>query len=372
MGRHFAYIIFITVFLLPVTNILGQDDSYFNEMEFNYNTGFIMPHNTSIDYIIKDNTTSFNIELIRQTTGKKLWQRIYHRPRLGFGLYHGSMGNNTIFGKSYSIYSFFDAPILKIKDKFSLNYKLSYGIAYITKPFDIKDNYNNIAIGSHLNVHFNLKLNSAIVLNNRSKLIAGVAFTHFSNGKFKSPNKGLNIVSGNIGVRSIFNSVEYQKSTNTEIPPVKNKNLFSAIWSHGYREYAIYSNRIDYVSTLNFNYERKYRQWAKYGFGIDIFFNNKIKKSTNTNDVILPIREEAPSTYYRTGLHISHDFIVGDFSLLVQVGHYIHNKVFEDNFMFYNKVGLRYYFNNGLLFNLSLKAKLGNAEFTEFGIGYIW
>ena len=372
MARNFAYIIFITGFLLSTKNILGQDDSFFNEIEFNYNPGYIMPHNSSIDYLTEDNTSSFNIELIRQTKGTKLWQRIYHKPRLGFGLYHGSMGNNKIFGKSYSVYSFFDAPIFEIKDKVSLNYKLSYGISYITKPFDIKDNYNNIAIGSHLNIHFNLKLNAAIAINKRNKLITGIAFTHFSNGKFKSPNKGLNIVSGNIGFRRLLNSYDYQENTKTEIPPVKNKNRFSAVWSHGYREYAIYSNRIDYVSSLNFNYERKYQQWGKYGFGVDIFFNNRIKKSSNTNDKIPLIKEEAPSSYYRTGLHISHDFIVGDFSFLVQIGHYIKNTIVDDNLMFYNKVGLRYYLSNGLLFNISLKAKLANAEFTEFGIGYIW
>ncbi|MGM0497404.1 MAG: acyloxyacyl hydrolase [Bacteroidota bacterium] len=372
MSRHLAYIIFIAGLLFLSNKSLGQKDSFFNGLEFNYNPGYIMPHNTSIDYIIEENTSSFNIDLINQTTGEKLWQRVYNNPRLGYGFYHGSMGNNKVFGKSYSLYSFFDAPIFRIKDKFSLNYRLSYGISYITKPFDIKHNYNNIAIGSHLNIHFNLKLNSAIAINNRNKLIAGCAFTHFSNGKLNSPNKGLNIVSGNLGLRTMFNPPENKKNEKNEIPPVEDKNLVSAIWSHGFRDYALYSNRVDYVSTINVNYERKYRQWAKYGFGIDIFFNNMIRKSTNTNDIIRPIKEEAPSTYYRTGFHISHDFIVGDFSFLVQVGHYMQNKIFEDTLMFYNKVGLRYYLNNGLLFNLSLKAKLGNAEFTQFGIGYIW
>lgn len=362
--------IFITRMILFAGLVLcsvivsAQEEAFFNSIEADYNPGFIMPHNSSIDYITRDYTKGFNISLVKQSNGSKLWQQVYHYPRIGYGFYHGTLGNDKVFGKTYSLYSFFDAPIFHINKFFALNYRLSYGISYITKPFHVQNNYNNIAIGSHLNIHFNLMLNSTISIDDRNHLVAGLGFSHFSNGKTKSPNKGLNIVSGTIGFRHLFTPAINYKERPDEIPDIDNKNLFSVIWAHGYKAYSVNKNRFDYISSLCLNYERRYAQWGKYGGGVDLFYNHLIKDPTR-------IDAELPRQFFRAGVHLSHDFIVGDFSLLVQLGHYIYNNTFEEISLFYNRVGLRYYLNDNWLINLSLKSKKANAQFVEAGMGFI-
>ena len=83
-------------------------------------------------------------------------------------------------------------PIFKHDDKFSLNYQISVGGAYITKRFDIYENHTNRAVSTHANIFFRLGIDTKIKYNPRSEIIIELGGTHFSNGKIKSPNYGLN------------------------------------------------------------------------------------------------------------------------------------------------------------------------------------
>ena len=189
MDRKFIACAIFFIFIISSGHLFSQKEMFFNSVELNYSPGYIMPHNKSIDYMIKDRTSAFNINLIKQTKGKKRWQQLYHNPRIGYGFYHGTLGNNNVYGKSYSLYSFFEGPCWNYQNDFMINYRLSYGVSYVSKTFDIYDNYNNIAIGSNLNIHFSLMLNAAVPLTDQLTFVSGVNFTHFSNGKVKSPNK---------------------------------------------------------------------------------------------------------------------------------------------------------------------------------------
>ena len=366
-NKGFTYIVLITGLLMFSAKCYGQNEPFFNGVEINHHRGFIMPHNASIDYITKDYTTAFNINLIKQTTGKKLWQQIYHNPRLGYGFNYNTLGNNEIFGKSYSIYSFFEGPCWNYKNKFMLNYRLSYGISYISKTFDIYDNYNNIAIGSKLNIHFNLMLNSAISLTEQLKFISGVGFTHFSNGKVKSPNKGLNVVSGSAGLRYFIHPIKFVDNTDNPIPDVKDQNSFSVLWSHGIKDFNRFKKTKYYTSSLTFNFEHKYKHWGRYGIGTDLFYDyslvNLTKKETHT-DYLDP-------KLFRIGIHGSHDFIVNNVALTLQFGYYLYNQIFYIT-DFYSKVGIKYNFSENWLTKIALKSHHANAEFIEFGIGYSW
>jgi len=364
--KFIAYSIFF-VFFISSVQLFGQKGMFFNAVEFNYHPGFIMPHNKSIDYMTKENTSAFNINLIKQTNGEEPWQKIYHNPRIGYGFYHGTLGNNNVYGKSYSLYSFFEGPCWNYQNDFMLNYRLSYGVSYISKTFNLYDNYNNIAIGSNLNIHFSLMLNAALSITEKLTFVSGLNFTHFSNGKVKSPNKGLNVVSGSAGLRYLFSPVNYKKNSKVKIPPVKDKNSFSIFWAHGVKDFNRFSKSKYYISSLTVNFEHKYKQWGRYGIGTDVFYDNSLKnfikdetKADNLN-----------SKLFRLGIHGSHDFIVGNFALSLQLGYYVYSKIFYITNL-YSRVGIKYNMHKNWQAKISLKSHNANAEFIEFGIGYLW
>jgi hypothetical protein len=368
MGKKSILLLFILILSIQLR---GQEENRnnafpFDQAEISYNSGMIMPHVPAIDFITNDYISSFNLNLLKKMDGDKPWEKLYHHPDLGLGYYQGSLGNNKIYGHAHSLYAFFEAPIWNVRNQFGLTYRMSTGLSYISKTFDIQDNIYNIAIGSHLNMHFNLRINALINITENYRLISGLSLTHFSNGKIKSPNKGLNVINGSFGIRYLFSQPEPIKEDHT-IPDIQDKNHFSVIWSHGLKDYNRFRDAVYYISSINVSYERQYAQFAKAGLGMDLFYNSALRNFREQ-----PIKNGITNfALYRAGMHLSHDIIVGDFSLTMQLGHYFHNKAFFITDV-YNRIGIKHYRENGMIFNLALKSHNANAEFIEFGIGYSW
>lgn len=367
MGKKLIFFLFIILWLKTPAQEASREPLFsFDQAEIFYNSGMIMPHAPALDLITDEYISSFNLNLLKRMEGDSLWENLYHQPDLGIGYYQGSLGNNEIYGNAYSLYGFFEAPIWNIRNKFEMNYRMSVGLSYVSKTFDPNENLYNIAIGSHLNLHFNLFLNALVNITERYRLVSGISFTHFSNGKIKSPNKGLNVINGSVGIRHFFGQTK-SKNTNFTKPSIKDKNHFSLIWSHGLKDHNRFLDASYYVSSLNLSYERQYAHVAKAGFGVDAFYNPSL---INLQDEPSGNSLSNPGLY-RMGAHLSHDFIVGDFSLTMQLGRYFYNKAFFITDV-YNRIGLKYYSNEGIILNLALKSHNANAEFIEFGIGYLW
>jgi len=367
MKKLFTRLVFVVFFtLFCFTEGIAQN-RWFHGFEAAGQSGFIMPHNRSIDYMTSEYVNAFHLNLIRETDGDKLWEKLYSYPSLGFGFYHGNLGNNSVYGKSYSLYSYFEAPAFRYLDLFEINYRLSYGLSYVSKTFELHRNYNNIAIGTHLNLHFNLMLNLIIPFNDHLELFSSAGFTHFSNGKIKSPNKGLNVVSGGLGIRYMMHSTDKEAVDPESIPPVKKKNHYSVIWSHGIKDHSRFNDNQYYIYSLAFNYHRKYKHWGQWGAGLDLFYDGSMVNLTKTGSQADFFNKKL----YRLGLHGSQDFIIGDFFLGLQLGYYLYSKVFYITNI-YSRVSLKYAITQSLLANVSLKSHNANAEFIEFGVGYSW
>ena len=338
----------------------------FDQAELSYHSGMIMPHVPAIDLMTNDYTSGLDLRLLHTTDGSRGWHHLYHFPRMGLGYYHGSLGNNRVYGRAHSLYGFFEAPAATITPVIALHYRMSAGLSYITRTFDVNQNLYNIAIGSHLNLHYKLSLLVTLRLMDNCRLVAGMGLNHFSNGKIQSPNKGLNLISGSAGLRYTLHKPE-RKKRNPNLSDLPGKNHFSLIWSHGVKDYNRFHPEVYYISSMNLSYERQYARVAKYGIGLDAFYNPSLKRH---------LKEPTGSSLthpalYRVGVHLSHDLIVGDFSLSMQLGHYIYNKIFYITDL-YNRIGLKYYTNEHFIINVSLKSHNANAEFIEFGMGYQW
>jgi hypothetical protein len=103
-----------------------------------------------IQSVIKNNASGFEVNLIIPTHGKRSWQRNYHYPEMGLTFLALDFGNPAELGQGYCLYPFINFNLTHGK-YFSLKFKLTNSLGYITKHYDEIDNPRNVAIGSHFN-----------------------------------------------------------------------------------------------------------------------------------------------------------------------------------------------------------------------------
>lgn len=335
-------------------------------IETNYGYGFVMPHHKSIEYFLEDHIQTFDITISKATFGNKYWNQLYRYPYYGIGFYRSNLGNKDVFGNANALYMFLKGPFWGSSNKINIGYQMSFGASYLTERFDIDKNYENLAIGSHINVFIGLSIQSSIPLSERLAITNSARITHFSNGGVKQPNKGLNIFTGTIGLI-------YQLSSSTpervikELPKIDDKNEYSIVYAVGIKRISRYESDKQFASSLAIDFNRNYSTKGRWCIGLDLFFDQSNKEySTNLDKV-----DALNSDLYQIGVHAGHDLVMGKFSIVMNLGGYIYAPV-ETLAPIYTRTGLRYRINNKIITNITLKSHWAKASFIEWGVGYVF
>lgn len=332
-------------------------------VEANYGYGFIMPHHKSIEYMLEDHIRTFDLKASFPTYGNKYWNELYRYPYYGLGYYRSNLGNDEVYGKVNALYSYVKVPLLGSSEKANLSWQIAFGASYINNQFDIDENPQNLAIGSNLNIYVDLSLQSRIPLSKQFSLMNSVRFTHVSNGKVKSPNKGLNVISGSVGV--YYQLTEKPDRIVAEPPVMDIKNEYTILYAGGIKSKTRYESGYFYASSLIFDYNRLYSLKGRWVFGADIFFdetNSQYSDQTGKAGIL-------NSDLYQVGLHIGHDLVMGKLSLVINVGGYVYAPVPVDAPV-YSRIGLRYRVKDKFIINYTLKSHWAMASYLEWGIGY--
>lgn len=336
-------------------------------LEPKFNTGMNLPLYGALDYLVEDNIYSFDISLSFPTYGDDYWEKLYNYPRTGIGFSISSLGNKEILGNAFSLFKFISIPLLKKDRKLSLDYIASVGCAYLPDPFDIDHNHLNRAIGSHINLFMRMGLDFRFFVFPRSEIIIGTAFTHFSNGKTKSPNYGLNIGSVSLGINYLFND-KGSIHKDPEIPSPGKKYDQSIILSGGFK---VYDNLVDikyFTSSVVYNIERHLSNVHKTGLGADFLYDASIREALASPD---GIPEEEFVKHIRFGLHASYSAQYKRTLFGFQIGYYLYSE-YPVNVDIYNKLSLQYLLTNNILGSMAVRSHMGKADCLEFGIGYTW
>ena len=369
--KTFFIIAFLSIVFFPSTAQIPESNNNNNfYLENKYHYGFIWAHSSVINYFAKGHVPCIEINIGRQTDGKQYWHQVLGNPSVGVGYYWANLGNPDILGNVNAVYYYINIPIIK-KSNFTFNYNLAAGLSYLSKCFDIKDNYYNVAIGSHFNSYLNVSIDTKIRLFPRLLLINGIGITHFSNGSVMVPNLGLNVIAYNCGIKYLL-SREKNKPVQTipdHIATSKDKfkrvNEFSIIYAAGAKEIHPPGERKYFISLISANIDRIFSYKRKAGLGIDVFYDGSIsKKFQNEGEFNIKTVD-----LIRPGIHISHDLVFNKLSFTTQLGVYIFTK-WEGDGYFYHRFGLKYKFTEHFFANLTLKTHYANADFTEWGFGY--
>ncbi|MBD0400160.1 acyloxyacyl hydrolase [Flammeovirga sp. EKP202] len=314
--------------------------------------------------------------------GRKKWHKLFGYPNYGFGLYQATFfPEANILGSPSAMYGFFNAPFRRYK-KWSLMYDLGVGLAYDFFGYDPKDNPDQTAIGSEFNVYFTVSVEGEFKISPRIDGTVGLLFTHFSNGRTRTPNKGVNLYGLNAGIKYNFNTYIPKKGSQF-VDSKKDPRLayidhtfgeFKPFWEYytfvaggwSTSPYDIQDRELYYgVGTIAFDVARHYSYKGKYGIGIDVFHDGSLVEEYQSQ---YPNGVPNSKLWY-AGIHFSHELLIHRITLVTQVGIPFTNV--EGRGGWYARVGGRYDFSRKFFAHLALKTPGGFiADFVEWGVGF--
>ncbi len=360
-----ASITFFLFVLFAQTQVEAQSNLFKNSsLSAHYHFGVAIPEYSFITYLVEDNVQSFTLDFAKQTTGKSEWERLYKFPEYGFSFYQTTFGNNKVLGKAFALNYFFKVNFIS-RNRFKVFNQTGIGVGYLTKKFHIEDNFQNVGIGSHVNVHFNCRVGSSFLLTDRFTIKAGLAFDHFSNGNTGDPNLGLNNV-------SLFSVIRYALSEpsehNTEpLSPFIRSSNFEFVASAGAKQTRAIASDFFFTSSLTGGVNRALFRGFQLGLGADIFYDESIKTQMESQGQVHRSRDD-----FQTGLHIAQEFKYNRFSLILQEGLYLGliNKGIRKPM--YNRGIVQFQLKKNILLRVAMKSHLHILDFPEVGIGIKW
>jgi len=357
----------IILLLIISINIFAQKNKIskqlYIEPEFHY--GYFI--NNSSNNIFPDYYTALDFKIGIQTIGENWWHKKWRYPSYGIGIYKGFYNNPEVLGSPFACYIFFNGNFFKIK-KLSFNYEYGTGLAYLNKYHNVSKDKQNDIVSTEIEYFANIKFNFNYKISERVDLIAGLHFSHFSNGALKMPNYGLNVYGYNASLRYYFNSKK-QNDKFTRAPkidivetPKFKKNRFVIFASAGACVETYNTESPLYLMwSVSVNYNRRYSSIASYGGGFDAFYDGSIVTHNGYENLT-----EIKKIFYT--VHLSHVLHINKFDFITDLGTYFNYRNLKG--YLWARIGHRYNITNNFFCQVGLKTQNGaKADFIEFALG---
>jgi len=329
-----------------------------------------MPFYKALDYITNDDIYAFDFILEHQSTGQKYEDVLWHYPRTGIGYSRWTLGNNDVLGNAHTLYSAIMIPFGSRRRTIMAGIRPSAGIAYLPLIFDVSENHLNRAIGSKLNIYMNMSVDCYITLYRSLELVLDAGLTHFSNGKTRSPNYGINLASMSAGLYYHFQPESEDLTTDfsiSQIPPIPKKYIHSVNISAGPKVYDDLKGNRYLSTTFSYSLERSISHSGRAGIGADFFYDGSIKEGLND--------EGNPNAGFhdlvRFGIHASGSLQYRRTIAGLQAGYYLYSK-YKVLTSLYTRISLHHQITERITAGVCLRSHFGKADSFEYGIGYTW
>lgn len=335
-------------------------------IELNTGIGFLLAHRPVMNHLPTEHILSLEAAYVTQLSGKglfgkesKSWHQRYRSPVFRLGFVHTGTGNQEIIGAAFALTAGVELDLLR-RNNFSVQFAPSVGPGWITKPYNLQNNYKNIAIGSNFNIFIGLAMRAKYMF---KKVYLGgeVKFTHFSNGAWATPNLGINLPTVNIFAGySISGNSEIIASPNTqEYKPYSNMILLGSIG--GKENYPVNGKRYP-IYNLQYQYRWFYSNRSALIGGLDMMHNvARIRQMELTHGTDNALK------YTQLGANVGFAKTFDRFVFFLQNGIYLTNYRGTQG-LIYNRIGGNMDI-NGWIWQFALKAHITKADHFEIGVG---
>jgi hypothetical protein len=296
--------------------------------------------------------------------GKQNWTRQYRAPRLGICFTYLNLGNPEISGEAFGILPYAEFKIVD-RPRQEFNVRVSSGIGYLTRIWDLETNLLNKAVGSHLNANMRLHLIYHWMILPKLELSATLGITHFSNANYKMPNLGLNSVEAGIGIG--YHLKGKPKESKAFVPDSLSKKRRHEIRFSGASKVTglVYSKRV-FVSELSYRYSFRGEQKIRFHGGIDLFHDRGFLYRDNPANVT---ENPGIKNSVETALVLGGEFLLGSLHIITEGGLYMYSPKWNKGPV-YQRLGFKYEIGRHWAASITLKTHFARADYIEWGIGY--
>lgn len=318
----------------------------------------IFAHSKSVQNTAGSNPVGLEIIYANQSREESMWQKCHCFLNTGFGLNYFDF-DNKVLGKALSLFYLIE-PQFKLSPRLKFLVAGYGGFSYLSNPYNSTKNPTNMSYSLPYSAYVGLGLGLQYLIHPRWQVALLGNFLHVSNGGIKDPNKGINWPSLNI--RASYSL------TNNSLPSYNKKNNQN-----------IRFNRFDIgvlvsSKTVAVGEKERFLIWGAYG--LHSWQVSSINALTLGTEFIVDYalkerlqRANLDRSYFRSGLLIGHEFLLGKFVFSQQLGYYLFNEAPYFTSL-YHKWGINYYTNSGLYLGTQLLVHRQVANFIDFRIGY--
>ncbi len=328
--------------------------------------GNVLPHRDDVAQIVNGHPEGVMVSFLVKSNGSKEWHHAYNFPDYGAYFLYQDFKSQPL-GQNYSVGGLYNFYFFKRRVLFSL----SQGIALTTNPYDKVSNSINKAFGSQLMANTNIGLN----YDNQTLLKpfgfhTGLLFTHYSNGRIKSPNSGINTYVLNLGFNYNFNPEKARIVDTARITKINHQPIhYNFVLRSGINESPIIRSGQRPFYHIGFYVDKRLNRKSALQLGTELFLTQSFKDYIKYFAVAYPEMNIDPNTdYKRVGVFIGHELFINRISLETQLGYYVY-RPFNKDIPVYDRVGIKYYFTNKIFGGFTIKTHLFLAEALEFGVG---
>lgn len=345
------------------------------------------------------------------------WAKRLKHPRTGLSLGYTNFGNNDKLGYAFSVLPFIEFNGFK-QERFKVH--IGTGVSYFNTQYDFEHNFFNRAVSTDLTWSFRLFSYYNLFPTETIDWRIGLGYAHHSNGHTRLPNQGYNsfLFSLSADIKSVSspskNKTSTLKSFNKSISDYYIVNFglgINALSETFGRKKAVYNLSGEYGKLINNTF--------KLGIGFYYrFYQNYYDYIKNNESLVQDGREFdylKNSPFWNAtnfGLTLNGEILMNHFGIDVQFGFNIHKPAYridwtlnqgygivpreipEDHGTEYalgeldsyyqlkrlisGRFGLKYYLigtekksNHDFYFGTFINSNFGQADFTEFSVGYI-
>ncbi|AWM13660.1 deacylase [Flavobacterium sediminis] len=331
--------------------------------------GNIIKHADYVGHLISGHPDGVFVGFNWKTHGKKEWQQIYNYPDYGLSYQYidfknKSLGVNHAIGVHYNFYFL----------KRHLMLRISQGIGMTSNPYDKETNNKNNAFGTKIldNNYFLLQYQKQNLFD-KVGIQVGLMLTHFSNGRFKAPNSGINTFALNVGLN--YNFDEEKPFIKDSLPPnssFRERIKYNIAFRTGRSEGPVPRLGQRQFYHIGLYADKRIGRKSALQLGTDIFFSRYLRDYIKFVSIAFPQDHKDyadPDTdYKRIGLFVGHELFINKVSVETQFGYYVY-KPFDYEIDIYQRVGLKYYVYKNCFTGVGLKTHGGRAEAIEATIG---
>ena len=324
--------------------------------------GFIISHSPFMRHLAVSHPTGFELNLQKQTTGKRNWHQLYQFPKIGYSLVYFDF-HNPVLGQAYAASSYINKTLVKTR-KGELNYRLGLGIAYLTKVYDQEKNYKNSVASSSLNATLQTRFEYDYRVSPKLSVLAGLGLNHYSNGATQKPNLGINIPTLSFGLN--YHTVSEVFTESQPLPEFSPEVFYTISTTAGIRQINALNPEKYLVQSVTVAGGKPLNRKSNFMLGAEIFFDRSLKIQQQTDTTLTG--KPFPDTK-KVGLFLGHELLFGNLALETQLGYYVY-RPYKAGTFYYERLGLKYAFTPHVFAALDLKIHGFAADVLEWRLGY--